>query len=474
MEERLVEVSDQEVRIDFVLGCKCRANVRLRSLSPTTPIAFKVQTSSPHKFLVNPPSGLIPPLSYSTFQIVLKPQSQLPPTFPRSPSDRFLVKTALAPELSESTHPDFINSWFNSMTRDSTIQDLKLKVAFVGPFLLRHAVSSGDFDSVRNIIKRQRNLVPELPIRDAESLLRVATVLDCSEEMVNLLVEAGLKARERFDDVGESRWVSKGWAELHVAAAMNRTEEISGLVRRVREEGGPLDCRDKEGRTPLILAASKGNERCGRVLVGAGAEVNARSKDGRTALYRAAANGDRRMVEMLIEFGADPTISSLDHGRSALDVAREKGHKEVVEILEQGEAVLNAARRGDLKHLESLLDRDASVNFCDQYGLTALHVAAIKGHKDAVMMLVEFGSDLEQEDNEGHTPLHLAVEGGHVETVEVLINRGANVNAKSKNGATPLYMARALEYDHVLQLLRERGASSSHPSTSSSSLSSIL
>ncbi|KAA8534034.1 hypothetical protein F0562_031551 [Nyssa sinensis] len=475
--ERLVEVSDQELRIDFVLGCKCRVNVRLRSLSATTPIAFKVQTSSPHKFLVNSPSGLIPPLSYATFQVILKPQSQLPPNFPRSPSDRFLIKTALAPDLShnssESTHPEFINSWFNSSPHEST-QDLKLKVAFVGPFLLRHAVASGDIDAVRNIIKRQRNIVAEFSTREAESLLQVATKSDNSDEMVNLLVEAGLKADTpaRLDDVRESRWDSKGWTDLHVAVAFDRTDEILRLIEVT--EHGSLDCRDKEGRTALHLAASKGHERCARMLVDAGADVDARSKDGRTALYRAAANGDRRMVEMLMELGADPTIASMDRGRSAVDVARDKGHKEVVEILEWGEAVLNAARRGELKHLESLLEKDASVKYRDQYGLTALHAAAIKGHKDAVMMLVEFGSDIEWQDTEGHTPLHLAVEGGSIETVEVLIDRGANVNAKTKMGATPLYLARAMGYDDISQFLLEKGASSSVPSPLSSSLSSML
>ncbi|KAK9283446.1 hypothetical protein L1049_011689 [Liquidambar formosana] len=116
--ERLVEVSDQEVRIDFALHSKCRANVRLRSLITTAPVAFKVQTSSSHKFLVNPPSGLIPPSSYATVQVILNSQTQLPPTFPRSPSDRFLIKTAVAPEFthnsSESTHPESINFWFSS------------------------------------------------------------------------------------------------------------------------------------------------------------------------------------------------------------------------------------------------------------------------------------------------------------------------------------------------------------------------
>lgn len=145
---------------------------------------------------------------------------------------------------------------------------------------------------------------------------------------------------------------------------------------------------------------------------------------------------------------------------------------EVVNILQRGEAVLEAARRGDLNHLESLLDRDASASFQDQFGLTALHVASIKGHKDAVMMLVELGSaEIECQDHEGHTPLHMAVEGGHVETVEVLVNRGANVNASSKRGATPLYLAEAMGYDDIWQFLVDSGADvSSLLSTPSSSL----
>lgn len=324
--ERLIELSDHEIRIDFALGCKCRTNIRLKSLISTAPLAFKLQTSSPHKFLVNPPSGLVPPLSSATFQIVLKPQSHLPPTFPRSPSDRFLLKTAAAPDLPtdspESTQSELVNRWFNSAAHRSTY-DVKLKVYFVGPFLLTHAVGAGHFEAVRSIIKRQRSVVSELPAGEAESLYRVAVQ---SPDIMGLLLEAGLRVdvgRELYEDV---RMASRGWTELHVAAAFDRREE----VERLTKEREPVDCRDKEGRTPLHLAASKGHLGSAEVLVGAGANVDARSKDGRTALYRAAANGDRRIVEMLLGAGADPTIGDVDNCRSAIDVARDKGHVSVL------------------------------------------------------------------------------------------------------------------------------------------------
>lgn len=324
--EKLVEVSEQEVRIDFSLGCKCRATVHLRSLSSTSLTAFKIQTSSPHKFLVNPPTGLIPPLSHTTFQVILKPQSQLPSTFPRSsPSDKFLIRTALAPQLnlltSESTQSELLNSWFNSLPSSFITQDIKLKVAFVGPFLLRHAVITGDYESVKNILKRQKTV---LASRDAESLLRVAAELDNSEEMVELLTESEYNINRRGKSFGvyESSWI-KGWTDLHVAAANNRTDEISSLISN--KEGGPLDCKDKKGRTPLYLAANEGFEECVRVLVRAGANVDARTHDGRTALYKAVTNGDRRTMELLIDMGADPTIAPADRPRSALELARERG-----------------------------------------------------------------------------------------------------------------------------------------------------
>ncbi|GFZ15058.1 hypothetical protein Acr_24g0012480 [Actinidia rufa] len=162
------KVSEPEVRIDFVLGSKCRTNVRLRSLSGTSPVAFKV--SKPHR----------PTSSWSTHRVdsshpcptphsksSSSPNPNSPQTFPRSPSDRFAPERS--PNTPESNHPEsIINSWFNH--REST-HDIKLKVAFIRPFLLRDAVTNGDLDAVGNIIKWQGSILPELPTREAARCL---------------------------------------------------------------------------------------------------------------------------------------------------------------------------------------------------------------------------------------------------------------------------------------------------------------
>lgn len=386
MLEKLVDVSVHEVVIDFELRRKCRANVLLTSLSAASPIAFKVQTSSPDKFLVNPPSGLIPPSSSLALQIVLKPQIHLPSAFPRSPADRFLIRTAeLDCESVESARPDSVGSWLSSRPT----WDVKLKVAFGGRLLLRHAVECGDVDAVRSLIKRQKGIAAELPLEDAESLLRAAAAAENSARMVSLLVGAGIKV----DSLVES-------------------DDRTGYGRGPRGEmdHGPLELLSQNGGT---------------------------TKD--------------------------------DRGRSAIRLVHDKGpHKQ--ELQNQGEAVLMAARRGDIAGLSSLLRSGVTADYRDQYGLTPLHAAAIKGHTEAVGLLLDFGSDVECRDNEGHTPMHLAVECGSVETTEALIDEGANVNAASESGATPLYIARIMGYQEIVELLLRRGAISSEivgtPSTS--------
>lgn len=137
-----------------------------------------------------------------------------------------------------------------------------------------------------------------------------------------------------------------------------------------------------------------------------------------------------------------------------------------MKLLEKGEEVARAARRGEVKLLESLLEKRATTSFSDQYGLTPLHIAALKGHRDIVMLLAEYGADLDCQDNGGHTPLHLAVEGSCIQTVEVLVNKGADVNVKSKSDATPLHLSRMLHRDDIAQILLDFGAVSFESLTS--------
>nr|XP_019702279.1 putative E3 ubiquitin-protein ligase XBAT35 isoform X2 [Elaeis guineensis] len=93
---------------------------------------------------------------------------------------------------------------------------------------------------------------------------------------------------------------------------------------------------DKEGKTPLILACMRHDLlHVAKALIEMGANVNAYRPGchAGTPLHHAAKKGLEQTVHLLLSHGANPFIMN-DDCQSALDVAREKGHYNVVRAIE--------------------------------------------------------------------------------------------------------------------------------------------
>lgn len=71
----------------------------------------------------------------------------------------------------------------------------------------------------------------------------------------------------------------------------------------------------------------------------------------------------------------------------------------------------NAASRGNLAKVQSLLAKGAQVNAKDKAGATALHFAAASGNAEIVKELLAKGADVNVKDKEGTTPLREAKNG---------------------------------------------------------------
>lgn len=74
-----------------------------------------------------------------------------------------------------------------------------------------------------------------------------------------------------------------------------------------------------------------------RMLLDAGAPVNVPHLGGGTPLHTAAFVGDAEVVRLLLERGCDPSRRT-DEGKTAVDIARERGHAGVAEMLERSPA----------------------------------------------------------------------------------------------------------------------------------------
>lgn len=91
------------------------------------------------------------------------------------------------------------------------------------------------------------------------------------------------------------------------------------------------------------------------------------------------------------------------------------------------EPILNAAKRGELEEVKSLLARGADINARTGYNQTPLMLAAGKGHLDVVRLLIDSGADLNIVDTfyKSFTALIAAANGGHTEIVKLLLDKGA-------------------------------------------------
>ncbi len=104
--------------------------------------------------------------------------------------------------------------------------------------------------------------------------------------------------------------------------------------------------------------------------------------------------------------------------------------------------VFRAVNAGNAARVRELLKKHAVlVHATDKEGSTLLHQAAWKGFEDVAKVLIDFGADVNAQDDRPHrggTPLHAAAHGNRRAVAALLIARGADVHARNSEGRTPL------------------------------------
>ncbi|RPA78133.1 ankyrin [Ascobolus immersus RN42] len=167
--------------------------------------------------------------------------------------------------------------------------------------------------------------------------------------------------------------------------------------------------------------------------------VNDRDSDGKSVLIAAAGSGQFKVVEWLLNkyptekklFTVPVDINAVDeNGRTALIVAVEGHHIDIVSLL---------------------LKEGAKLHLMTKHDLSALHIAARSGVSefapalDAYLQRTQDRYSVELKDPHGHSALFIAAETpGGASLIKVLLKNGASPNDPDKNtGLTPL--ARAVE-----------------------------
>jgi ankyrin repeat protein len=172
----------------------------------------------------------------------------------------------------------------------------------------------------------------------------------------------------------------------------------------------------------------------------------------------AAKRGDLAAVKSLLARGADINarenvgLTASIGASGQLNVNKAKGNAGYT-------ALIIASENGDDEIARFLLAKGAAVNAVEGiFGDTALIKAAWADKKEVVQMLLAKGADVNARAYNGNTALMGAAWSGDKEVVQWFLAKGAYVNVKGKDGKTAL--TRATENDHkdVVDFLRAHGA----------------
>lgn len=303
------------------------------------------------------------------------------------------------------------------------------------------AVMRGKKDVLRTLLQQKADV--NLPQVDGTTALHWAVRAD-DLESTNLLLQAGAKASV----------ANREGATPMQLAALNGN---AAILERLLKAGVDVNATvSSSGDTALMLAARTGKPDAVKVLLDSGAKVDARETWGdTTALMWAVAEGNHAVVRMLIDRGADVNArskfvpSATGRGfEGATPVAARPNQNPEENASGSLTPLMFAAREGDLESAQMLVRAGADVNARGGDGKDSLGLAIFNGGYDVASFLIDSHANVNQADAQRFTPLFWAVDRRNMETapnfpwivtadplplIRKLLEAGADVNFPVNN-----------------------------------------
>ncbi|CAH1788028.1 unnamed protein product [Owenia fusiformis] len=295
-----------------------------------------------------------------------------------------------------------------------------------------------------------RRSQPPASMHDKETMFQMAhSVKDVDELEIKL---------QTLDFDVNSETNSKGDYLIHVAAREGLSQ-MSFLRCLARIQDADIELQNAKGMTALMIASEMGDAVLVDVLlclIGSNPNTPNRS-NGWTALHYSARENQIDVANCLTKRGADFNLEDFE-GRRADDIAKQYNVQDCREVIEaqrvlrieslsqqvqQGELtstslrvtdlfnvdregntlIMAAATHNQCDNLELLIQREASPIDAqhERTGRTALTMAAMLGHEEAVRLLLKYDANPSIRDIDGYLSLHYAVQHGHCETVRAIL-----------------------------------------------------
>lgn len=306
---------------------------------------------------------------------------------------------------------------------------------------------------------------------------------------------------------------ASGLTPLHLAAIHG----LRAIAQMLLAHGAQKNQRSyRNEKSPLHFAAEAGHTSTIKILLSYGADSNQKDSVGMTPLHHAASSGMQSSVECLMRSGC--SLSDIDcFGRTPFDFADlstimgvvlySEVRQHLSEKISKNEAgdgswrttpvsdgtsqlsmlrtitpraqdlptsrsnianeividrtedsIHDAAWKGDLAMVQTLLDQGVDVNLKGISQSTAMHMANARGNSAVVLRLVSKGADPDCRTKNGKSALDYAVMNGHLDVMRILIEKCSVDVDSDTGGCTALHGAAKYCRSTAIGMLIDAGA----------------
>ncbi|XP_034018915.1 ankyrin repeat domain-containing protein 16 isoform X2 [Thalassophryne amazonica] len=239
-----------------------------------------------------------------------------------------------------------------------------------------------------------------------------------------------------------------------------------GVIQELLSHSADPTLHNKDGWNSFHIACREGDPLVIQHLLLVAPEVwRTASKTHRTPLHTAAMHGCEEVMRILLErcdYAPDSTDSC---GVTPFMDAVRNGHISIARLLlEKHQACPTAADTVGTQplHQAAVTGQEEALQFlvrelkvdvnqtATDIQLTALHYASKEGHTSTVKTLLDLGGDLYARDKKGRTALHMACIGQHADAVWTLLHLGLQ-DTEDASGTTARQLAKKPDVVRVFE-----------------------
>ena len=183
------------------------------------------------------------------------------------------------------------------------------------------------------------------------------------------------------------------------------------------------------------------------------------------ALLEAVTAGNNEAVEFLLQLETVNIDHTNEEGKTALMLACERGHEDIVHSLLSAGANVNiqdnkgwtalmiASKYNHISIIHMLLQANANSHLKNSIGSNALMIASFLGTYEVVELLISKGVDYKYQREDGWNAFLLACQNGHAQIVKLLLKEQVDPNAQEKDGMNAFMLACQNGHTQIVELL---------------------